>query len=115
MEYHRQRHGLGSVGTLSAPASVSASSVSNVVTVNWSGVTPPDGVLSGYYVTRYQGATPTNACGTVPATPATYIAAGTITCLDNSVPDGTYTYTVTAVFRTWTAREPKQQRGHRRH
>ena len=33
----------------------------------------------------------------------TYIPAGTLTCTDLAVANGTYTYTVTAVFRTWTA------------
>src|SRR5262249_29906374 len=57
---------------------------------------------SGYVVQRHQGATTTNGCGTNLAT-ATYIPAGTLTCSDTSVPNGTYTYTVIAVWRSWTA------------
>ena len=97
--------GLGdaTVGTLNPPAAVTISSFGPTVTVNWTGVTPPAGTLAGYTVTRYAGATPSNACGTDPATISTFIPAGTLTCSDTSVPDGTYAYTVTAVFRTWTA------------
>ena len=96
-------NGFATVGTLSAPTSVTSSATYSTVAVGWAGVAPPTGVLAGYYVTRYAGATPANACGTNPATPATYLAPGTTTCSDTSVPDGTYTYQVTAVFRTWTS------------
>ncbi len=95
--------GTATVGTLNAPTSVTVTSLGSTVTVNWTGATPPVGTLDGYTVTRYAGATPSNACGTDPANSATFIPAGTTTCSDTSVPDGTYSYTVTAVFRTWTA------------
>ena len=93
--------GGGSVGTLAAPSSVTVSPTFSTVTVNWTAVTPPTGTLAGYVVQRYQGASASNACGTNLALPATYIPTGTLTCTDTSVPNGSYTYTVTAVFRTW--------------
>ncbi len=98
--------GAATVDTLAAPATVAVSSYGPTVTVTWAGVSPPVGTLTGYYVTRYAGASPANACGTDPANPATFVPAGTTTCADASVPDGTYTYTVTAVLQTWTAVSP---------
>jgi len=95
--------GFGTVGDLTAPGSVSSSSAFSTVTTSWTGVAPPTGSLAGYYVTRYAGSTPSNACGTDPTTPATYLPAGTLTCNDTAVTDGTYTYRVTAVFRSWTS------------
>lgn len=95
--------GAGTVATLAAPTAVSVSSYGATATVTWTGVTPSFGSLTGYFVTRYAGATPANACGTDPANPATFLPAATITCADNAVPDGTYTYKVTAVFHTWTS------------
>src|SRR5206468_1451206 len=94
--------GSGTAGTLNPPTSVTATSSSSTVTVNWTAPTPPSGTLDSYTVTRYAGATPTNACGTDPATSATFIPNGTLTCNDLTVPVGTYTYTVTAVWRSWT-------------
>jgi len=95
--------GFAAVGSVNAPTSVEISSLGPTVTVSWTAATPPEGTLAGYTVTRYAGVTPTDACGTDPGTPATFIPDGTLTCSDPSVPDGTYAYTVTAVFRTWTA------------
>jgi len=95
--------GIATAGTVNPPATVTISSFGPTVTVNWTAVPPPGGVLAGYTVTRYAGTTPSNACGTDPASIATFIPAGTLTCSDTSVPDGTYAYTVTAVFRSWTA------------
>ena len=95
--------GGATVGTVSPPTNVAVTSFGPTVTVSWTEVTPPEGTLAGYTITRYAGSTPSDACGTDPATTATFIPAGTTTCDDTSVPDGTYAYTVTAVFRTWTA------------
>jgi hypothetical protein len=88
------------VGTLNAPTNVAASATngSSTVHVTWTGVTPPSGTLNGYYVQRHSGATATNACGSSPSS----LVAGT-SCDDTSVADGTYTYTVVAIFRSWTA------------
>ncbi len=95
--------GTAVVGTLAAPPGVTVSSVGSAVSVSWSAVVPPEGALAGYTVTRYNGSAPSPACGTDPAQVGTYVPAGTLACTDASVPDGTYAYAVTAVFRTWTA------------
>jgi hypothetical protein len=96
--------GTGTVASLDPPTSVTVSTASpNTVTVAWTASTPPVGTLEGYYVTRHQGPSSSNACGTVPGSPASYIPDGSTTCIDSLVPNGNYTYTVTAVFRTWTA------------
>jgi hypothetical protein len=96
-------NGLGIVGTLAAPTNVAASASFSTVTVTWDAVTPPDGVLDGYVVRRSGGGPDVDACGTSLGSPATYIPAGTETCSETSVPDGSHTYTVVAVYRTWTA------------
>jgi hypothetical protein len=93
--------GSATVGALDPPTGVSLTSSLSTVQVTWGAATPPAGSLTGYYVTRYLGSTPLPACGTDPNTPATFVT-GT-SCNDTSVADGTYTYTVTAVFRSWTS------------
>ena len=51
--------------------------------------------IDGYLVRRYVGSTPTPVCGSVTATH----------CTDAAVPDGTYTYGVSATFDSWTGPE----------
>ncbi|WP_448059511.1 hypothetical protein [Cellulomonas hominis] len=84
-------------GTLAAPVGVSVPTESvQDVTVTWSqgspGVTP-----EGYYLTRSDSETTSPACGSAPTTlvPAP-------SCVDADVPPGAYTYTVTAVYRSWS-------------
>jgi hypothetical protein len=92
----------GSVGTLEAPQNVTVPSDSvGTVHVTWDAITAPDGGdADGYYVVRDDGVTPAAACGSSPGSPLV----GTATdCDDTAVPNGTYTYKVTAVFRSWTA------------
>ena len=91
-------------GTLNAPASVDVANVygSGTVVVSWSASVTGGGAVApdGYYVRRWEGSTPSvvgGACGTA-AAPVEQLA-----CDDSGVADGTYTYTVVAVFRTWTA------------
>jgi hypothetical protein len=92
--------GSATTGTLAAPTDVSAASTpgTGTVTVSWTkstGTPRP----SGYYVVRKDGSNNSSAaCGlgdgnTVDAS----------TCTDSSVPLGTYTYAVVAVYRGWTA------------
>ena len=90
------------VATLYPPANVLATfpNISQrTVDVSWSAPGEPSGiVLDGYYVTRYVGATPSPACGTSPTALTT-----ALTCQDLNVPSNSYTYSVTAVFRSWSS------------
>ncbi len=92
------------VATLGAPTGVTVSSFGADVTVRWSAAAQAYGPVDGFLVTRYAGATPSNACGTVPGSAGTYLAATATSCVDSGVADGTYTYTVTAIYLSWTAR-----------
>ncbi len=94
-----------SVGSLNAPTNVSVpASTSGTVHVTWNSATLDDGLTpaSGYYVTRVKtsDASTANACGT---SPSSLTSSTATSCDDTTVPDGTYHYTVTAVFRSWTA------------
>ena len=82
-----------------APTDVAAAVRGTTVDVSW---TPPSSgaAADGYYVTRQSGGITSSACGTSPESPAT---ASSTSCSDVAVPDGTYTYAVTAVLATWTA------------
>ena len=57
---------------------------------------------SGYYVTRIKNSdsSTSNACGT---SPSSLTSSTATSCDDTSVPDGTYHYTVTAAYHSWTA------------
>jgi len=89
------------VGTLNKPSIVSATPHAGAGTVHliWTAPTTPDsGPLTGYYVERISGSTPSTACGSSP----THLA-GTATSCDDTVAVGTYSYTVTAYWRSWTS------------
>ena len=92
--------GTGTAGTMAAPTGLTLTKpVATTVRVGWTASTAPGGgAVDGYYVTRLAGSTPAAAC----ATSATKLTAAT-TCDDTGLAGGTYTYTVTAVYRTWTA------------
>ena len=92
-----------SVAMLTAPTNVTATVTpgDNMVPISWGGVVAPDGgPVDGYYVQRYSGTTPSPACS---SSPLALILPPSTTCGDITVPDGTYTYVVTAVFNSWTA------------
>jgi hypothetical protein len=88
-----------STGTLNAPTNVAVSSAagSGTVAVEWTASTGAN-APQGYYVKRTSGGTSSFACGTSATSLKTAIS-----CTDTLVPNGTYTYTVTAVFNSWTA------------
>jgi hypothetical protein len=95
--------GSGRVGSLAAPTGVGASAAvgSPDVAISWTAASG-EGAISptGYYAERWIGSTPTvvgGDCGT-PASPVS----GT-SCTDSTSADGTYTYTVVGVYRTWSA------------
>ncbi len=86
-------------GNLDAPANLTATpSLGGIVALSWSEVTPPAGGSGSmtYYVTRDGGA-PGGDCPTS-ASPALVLS-----CTDVGLAPGPYSYTVTAVWRTWTA------------
>jgi hypothetical protein len=99
---HEAGTGVADVGALQAPTDVAATFPNpdvRTVNVSWSAPSEPSGItIQGYYVQSYVGATPSPACGTSPTALVT-----TLTCSDTDVPSNTYTYIVTAVFRSWSA------------
>lgn len=88
-------NGSAAVGSLSAPTIASATPGAGKVTLQWSAVTAPSSGSVAYYVRRDGGAA-SAACGSA----ASPIAA--TRCVDSPVANGRHTYTVTAVWRTWS-------------
>jgi hypothetical protein len=90
------------VASLNAPANVMATFPNpgqRTVDVAWTAPPEPVGiVLDGYYVTRYLNSVPTQACGTSPSALTTSLA-----CQDANLSSNTYSYSVTAVFRSWSS------------
>src|SRR5204863_6765438 len=81
------------IGSLSAPSGISTQQNGNDVSISWNAATlSSGGAADGYRVKRSDG---TTVCGS-----PTLVTA--LTCTDASVPGGTYTYTVTAVYRSFT-------------
>jgi hypothetical protein len=97
--------GAGStVGTLSAPSGLSASSTSTPgsVAVAWSAPSTPNGSSASYVVQRSSdgGTTWGSAGGNCPTTSGSFT---TTTCTDTGLAAGTYKYRVTAYWHSWTA------------
>jgi hypothetical protein len=91
-----------STGTLNAPTNVTVPATSTgTVLVSWTGSTLSNSTpAQGYYVTRIK----TSDSSTAPAcaSSASSLIAGP-SCNDLTVPDGSLSYTVTAVYNSWTA------------
>jgi hypothetical protein len=87
--------GSGPVGTLGAPSLSPVSPGAGTATLKWSAVTTPGSGPVSYYVQRTPG-TPAVDCPTSP-TPSVFA------CTDSGMSAGTYSYTVTAVWQSWTA------------
>jgi len=85
-----------SLATLSAPTISSATAGAGTVALTWSTVTAPAGGTVEYYVTRDGGA-PSGGC------PSSSSPSTVTSCTDTGVAIGAHEYTVTAVWRTWTA------------
>jgi hypothetical protein len=82
------------VGSISSPSGVTRQQTGADVTITWSAATLSSGAaVDGYRVTRSDGPA---VCGT-----ATLVTG--LSCTDTNVPAGTYSYTVTAVYHSWTA------------
>jgi hypothetical protein len=84
------------LATLSAPTISTATPCAGTVELEWSAVTPPGGGTVEYYVTRDGGA-PGGGC------PSSGSPSTATSCTDTGVSVGAHEYTVTAVWRTWTA------------
>lgn len=85
------------VGKLLPPTiTTSTPAAGGTVSLAWSAVTAPDATAVKYYVSR-DGGNPAGTCA-APAVPA-----AATSCKDSEVPLGEHTYTVTAVWRTWSA------------
>jgi hypothetical protein len=83
-----------SVGSIDAPATVTVAQSGSGVTIAWSAATLANGSgVQGYEVTRSDGIV---VCGS----PALVTA---LSCTDAAVPTGTYSYTVSAVYDSWSA------------
>jgi hypothetical protein len=89
--------GSGHVGTLGAPTISSATPGSGKATLTWTAVTPPGSGSVSYYALR-DGGSPAGNCPTQAA------PTSVLTCTDVGLSLGTHTYTVTAVYHSWTAR-----------
>lgn len=95
---------LATTGTLASPVDVTAVEIAHSdVDVDWAPGSA--GVAAeGYYVTRHTAAAVNTAPTSGPACSSSPTALLTDTsCTDLGVPDGEYTYVVTAVYRSWTA------------
>jgi hypothetical protein len=87
--------GSGPVATLAAPT-LSGSSGAGTATLTWTAVTPPGSGSVSYYVTR-NGVSPAGDC------PTSALPTAVTTCTDSGLAAGAYSYTVTAVWQSWTA------------
>lgn len=85
------------VGKLTAPAITTVTpAAGGTVALAWGAVTAPGEGAVQYFVSR-DGGDPAGTCA-APAVPA-----AATSCKDAAVPIGTHTYTVTAVWRSWSA------------
>ncbi len=87
---------VGHVGALPAASLSSAAGGAESATLGWSAVTAPGSGAVKYYVSR-DGEAASGTCPTA-ASPSTVTS-----CTDTGVPAGKHSYTVTAVWRSWTA------------
>jgi hypothetical protein len=85
------------VTKLNAPTiSAATAAAGGTVTLTWGAVTPPGAGSVTYFVTR-DGGDPAGTCP-VDTAPTTVV-----TCKDSGVSIGEHTYTVTALWHTWSA------------
>jgi hypothetical protein len=90
------------VDTVNPPTNVTAEQTDpgvGTVRVSWHVPTARSLPLTGYYVERLVNSTASPACG---SSPAALLTQGP-PCDDTGVPAGSYSYRVTAVYRSFTA------------
>ncbi|HVC67271.1 MAG TPA: putative Ig domain-containing protein [Acidimicrobiales bacterium] len=93
--------GWASVGALAAPGGVAGSPHGTDVAVTWAGVPAPGGGAVGYVVAR--APVPSGPSVDVCGSPAAPLPAAPTSCTNSPVHAGTYSYVVTALYRTWTS------------
>jgi hypothetical protein len=86
----------GKVGALSAPTLSSATGGAESATLGWSSVSAPGSGAVKYYVSR-DGSSPAGNC------PSSSAPSTVTSCTDTGVSPGNHSYTVTAVWRSWSA------------
>ena len=80
---------------------VHSPALSDRVRVEWTEPVPPEGMhILGYVVSRSDGHAAVDACHSSTASP---LPSSTLDCVDAELPDGDYTYTVTADLGPWTS------------
>ena len=90
-------YGTAALGTLTAPAAPTPTPGAGTVALSWSSVSPPTGTDTVTYYVQRNGADPGGNCPTK-AAPSTATS-----CTDSGLSAGTYSYTVTAVWHSWSA------------
>ena len=85
-----------SIGTLAAPSIANATAGAGTVALSWSTVAAPASGTVTYFVSRDGGA-PSAAC------PSSSSPSSATSCTETGVSVGRHQYTVTAVWRSWTA------------
>jgi len=86
----------GKVGALSSPTVSSATGGAESVALSWSSVSAPGSGPVKYYVSR-DGSTPGGSCA------ASSAPSSATSCTDAGASPGEHSYTVTAVWRSWSA------------
>jgi hypothetical protein len=89
--------GTASTGTLSAPTFTDSTAGAGTVSLSWTTVSPPSGSDTVKYYIQRDGGNAGGDCATL-SSPTTATS-----CTDSGLSAGTYHYTVTAVWRSWTA------------
>jgi hypothetical protein len=90
-------HAAATLGTLNAPAAPTATPGAGTVALSWSAVSPPGGAGTVTYYVQREGA---NAGGNCPTAAS---QSTSTSCTDSGLSAGTYHYTVTAIWRSWSA------------
>lgn len=85
-----------SVGGLGAPTIAGATGGAGTVTLSWTSLSPPNGSDTVMYYVSRNGGSAGGSCPTA-ASPTTVTS-----CTDAGLSAGTYQYTVTAVWRSWS-------------
>ena len=84
------------MGTLVAPSITGATAGAGTVALSWTPVSAPAGAAVTYYVTRAGGTVGGNC-------PSSSTTATTVTsCTDSGLSKGSYSYTVTAIWQSWS-------------